>query len=203
MPELKELEQITVEIKKDIKPEQCICEVRNKFNKEAYLYAVLEYGVALGKYKNELYIGLYDVGKQHSQKLPMEYVREFRVFDEEKELRFVRMKDNFIMRYCLDVDRFSNRKKEIIYYFDEKQKIFGSVKNELALIKHDKEKWSILESKRGSKIVVPFQLKREEELGLMIRYYVQFPDATDEVGLVNVVDERLLKICDWEENVNE
>lgn len=213
-------------------PCDCLKEINKRFSGKAYIYVILDYAVALGIYQEgKLFIGFCEnegcaikcYGDKAEEKISLahelfaDYVRELRVFDEKQELRFVRLGQEFFMRFWRDREEKTETQiredKEknfanVIYCSEEIQKIWGKVK------KYKKEDgkfvpygWCLLESNRGSKILVPDIFDRKEQNGnekaLIIREYIQFPDASDEIGLVKIVDERMCGLCDWKEERND
>ena len=82
----------------------------------------------------------------------------------------------------------------LAYVMDEEQKMWGEGQRA-------DEALSVLKSSRGASIWVPEVLGRVGgAIGLRVRKYYEFPDATEKRGLVSQIDERLLGFCPWPDN---
>ncbi|MTK06201.1 MAG: hypothetical protein F8N38_03805 [Hungatella sp.] len=156
---------------------------------ESYVYAILDNTIALGVFKSEIVTAGF-AGQKCIKSLPVELIREVRVFQDYGEIKAVRKNDSFMVRLIVDKEEDTEWITTL-----ETQKIWGKVKN----IFKDPE-WCLLESDRGSRILLPQSAKLNEEKGLVVKkYYQLFPKENRE--LFKLMDERLCGFTDWNSKI--
>ncbi|MDD2401841.1 MAG: CRISPR-associated protein Csx19 [Clostridia bacterium] len=159
---------------------------------KAFVYMVMDHRVALGSYeKGEIQI---ELGLENKvTDLPLKYVQELRVFEENREFCALRIGGSFKWRLRVDVKEETPNFRRVSI-LDEIHKLWGAVRKE-----EEKEKgeWSLLSTKRGNAIYFPGGVKLHGEKGLVVRNYLQFNTADSENGLVQFVDERFCEFVDW------
>ncbi|WP_343208485.1 type III-D CRISPR-associated protein Csx19 [Anaerolentibacter hominis] len=164
--------------------------IKEYFTDEALLYLELDDKVMLGRYDKGKY-HFYNKGFDKLEEMS-ESLQRIILFTEQQELRLYRVKDQFYGRLRKDCPEGNE-----IFAVDEEQKIWGS-------IQQVEKKWNMLRSRRGSTIWVPVFSENEagkekvgKDMGIQVRKYFEFPDATEERGLVIQVDERMVGIYPW------
>lgn len=161
--------------------------VDRQFPGGATLYAVLDYAVCFGVYRNKQF--LMGIGEEKAEKaLEWEYVRELRIFDEDKELLLISDADGWSGRIRND-----QADAEQEYSLTEWQKLWGkAAENSQQGIPG----WTLLVSGRGTGIQIP-QLLQAEEAALCVRRYMRIPDVKNNEELVFQKDIRIVEICPW------
>lgn len=164
-------------------------EVECVFPSKAYLYVIMDDEVALGLYENGTFQIRLASGKR-MWSIPWEYVREIAIFSENQELKLCCFGDEYRGRLRVD----DAKQGQNMYIMDEAQKLWGTIREE-------SEGWSLLSSLRGTKIWVPVIFnnheKVEKTIGILVRRYMDFPDASEKRGLIHCEDERFLEFCPW------
>lgn len=164
-------------------------EIESLFPCKAYLYVIMDDEVALGLYENSTFQIRLSSGKR-LWLIPWEYVREIAVFCENQELRLRCFGDEYRGRLRVD----GGKQGANTYIMDEAQKLWGTTREE-------SEGWSLLSSLRGSRIWVPVIFNNcenvEKTVGILVRRYLDFPDASEKCGLIHCEDERFLEFCSW------
>ena len=116
--------------------------------------------------------------------------RNWRFFNQCQELRLRHVQNRFCGRYCVDEDDAGLE----IYFMDEVQKLWGNVELE-------EDGYYLLTSLRGSRLWVPVisdgQSRIHKQMGIRVRSYMDFPQASERKGLFWKKDERFLGICPW------
>lgn len=170
-------------------------EIECLFPCQAYLYVIMDDEVALGLYEN----GRFQIRLASGKRLwsvPWEYVREIAVFCKNQELRLRCFGDEYRGRLRVD----AAKQGENTYIMDEAQKLWGTTKEE-------EEGWSLLSSHRGTRIWMPAVFHRRETVektaGIFVRRYMDFPDASENRGLIRCEDERFLEFCPWPQEGRE
>lgn len=159
--------------------------VKQKFPGEAKLYLEMDDQVLLGLYDRGVWRVRPD-GQGIWDSFPWEHVQKLVIFNEEQELRLVRRGQYFLGRLRRDEACGSQA-----YVMDEEQKMWGEGQRA-------DEAWSVLRSSRGASVWVPVVLGIDGgAIGLRVRKYFEFPNATEKRGLVAQIDERLLGFCPW------
>lgn len=168
-----------------VEENELLATLRAHMPEEAWVYAVLDYAVALGRYREKrIELGL---GQEKKiVEVPLPYVQELRVFNKTREFFAIRSKGEFHWR--LRVDGVGKDCSVL----DETHKIWGRVERET-----DKGEWSLLRSQRGTALYFPEEIKLHGEKGLLVRNYIAFHDAQQQDGLLHFVDERLLAFINW------
>ncbi|MGP8313261.1 CRISPR-associated protein Csx19 [Enterocloster aldenensis] len=173
----------------NINKEEIAGEVKRFFHERSYLYVVMDYGVGMGLYEN----GDFQIRMESEKKfvpIPWEYVQELAVFNQCQELRLRHVQNRFCGRYCVDEDDAGLE----IYFMDEVQKLWGNVELE-------EDGYYLLTSLRGSRLWVPVisdgQGWIHKQMGIRVRSYMDFPQASERKGLFWKKDERFLGICSW------
>lgn len=166
--------------------------IRKYFLGSAYVYVVLDFGVVLGKYEaGNICVGFGD--EKRIGTLPVEAVRELRIFDASGEFKAVRKGMDFAIRVCMDE---AGSQKPLCK--NEVQKIWGRVKQKVGI-----PGWSLLESERGSRILFPEEAELNAEKGLVVRKYIDIPEDRDgKKELFQFSDERLCGFRDWNAYLN-
>lgn len=202
-------EDVKVEGSNDTHYEACenlMGSVAGCFPEQANVYAVFDYGVALGTFEGgnfRIRFGKEELQPegdlQYSCELfPWKYLQEIRVFGEQEEVMLRRCATGFAGRKITDSgvslgtenDEIGKSAEaagegEILYCIDEVQKLWGNVKcQENAGFGGEKldHGWILLVDKRGSRIWVPALSgcrKVNQWIGLKIRKYLLFPDLTE------------------------
>lgn len=171
--------------------------LRQRFPSGAFAYAVLDYAVAFGKYEEgELYIGI--GAEKRPASLNWEFLQELRIFDEEKELKLVKVNGSWTGRFRNDAEEVL--KQDCV--LDQKQKLWGHIVKESGI-----PGWSILRSERGTVIQIPVEFDKNigesQEAGLLVRRYIKYPPAFEEQekevqkGLGYQEDVRLAGFALW------
>lgn len=188
MGKIRQITSTCVRDEAELTQEQIEEIVREEFPGEARLYLEMDDQVLLGRYDRGTWQVRTD-GQGIQNAFPWENVQKVIIFDEEQELRLVRRGLHFCGRLRRDVACGSP-----VYVMDEEQKMWGEGQRA-------DEAWSVLKSSRGASIWVPEVLGRDGgAMGLRVRKYFEFPDATEKRGLVSQIDERLLGFCPWPDN---
>lgn len=148
------------------------------------LYIVADYGVFLGDIQDKRIVLFEGVPKA-------EFIQEVRIFTKIMETKITRTKKGFVWRKRSD----DERKKTNIDYIEECHKLWGKV------TKVEKG-FSILQEKRGTTIAIPKRYEKGQKVGLVFRKYISFQDkdfATDQPFSYEIIDERLVAYCEFEE----
>lgn len=197
-------------------------EVERLFSNQAYLYVIMDDEVALGLYEN----GVFQIRLASDKRLmsiPWEYVREIAVFSENQELRLRCCGDEFRGRYRVD----DAKQEQKTYIMDETQKLWGTMAGEFAgwsllaslrgtrfwvpfplgdsekaeKAKNTKKAKSADNAEKAEK--VEKTEKVEKAIGILVRRYMDFPDASEKVGLIHREDERFRGFCLWPQEGGE
>lgn len=164
------------------------------FPRQAKLYAVLDFAVCFGIYDK----GLFWVGLEGQATLTLmnwKYLREIRLFDEEKELFLVPSDCGWSGRMRKDAEDSGKENQTGEYVIDEWQKLWGKVKkNSNGVIPG----WTLLVSGRGTNMQIPAELRGHEEAAIHVRRYMRVPDVEKEEELVFQNDIRMVNFCPWE-----
>lgn len=170
----------------EVLPCNLLKELEKHFQCVPFFYAVLDYAVVLGKYeKGELHGGFTQEGAPCVKPIAVEEIQEIRVFDKDKEWKALNMGDVFAVRLKNDLQE--EHESDSI---DEEQKIWGMVKYEVGI-----PGWCLLESGRGSRILLPQKGNIGEEKAVVIRKYYEIPD--EDMELFRFIDERLYDFKSW------
>lgn len=189
--------------------------IKDSFQDQAYLYLELDNKVLLGRYEGgefQFYGSPLDDGcvpsshKEAQSKPAMragewssptlgrmwESIQRVIVFTKEQELRLCRTQAWFYGRLRRDCPC-----GHTVSVIDEEQKIWGSIQQGTG-------KWHMVESRRGSRIWVPAEPevsgkgnRKGKSMGVLVRKYFEFPDATEGRGLAVQIDERMVGIYPW------
>lgn len=167
-----------------------------KYFEKAWIYAVLDFAVGFGIYKDGSFLLRLD---SESDPLPLnwKYLRELRVFDKHGEVRLTQLKGRWVGRFRGDVHDTQKQKEELNEFFiDEKQKLWGKVKkceliNDLY--------WSLLASERGTRIWAPIKTEVQDEVAVGVRKFMRAPE-TDFQSLVYQTDIRMVDFELWNGN---
>lgn len=172
---------------KEILPEDIYGEINKNFTGNPFFYAVLEDAIVLGIYQNgQLLAGIAKDGTCSIKTLMAEEILEIRVFDKEKEWKALKMGDTFSIRLKKDV-----QEEQEPGFVEETQKMWGAVKVSVQI-----PGWCLLESGRGSRILVPLEGEVGQEKAVIVRKYYETPDQDRE--LFRFTDERLCDITEWQ-----
>ena len=117
----------------------CIYRIKNAFNCEAWAYAVMYHGVAIGIWDGE------DMIFHNSTGFNWDYVMELRVFNKEREMRLMRGENDVIL--LRDSDIYKNYND--IEIRDTAYKMYGTG------IRDAGEKWFALSEDRGGDLYFP------------------------------------------------
>lgn len=169
----------------EVKEEELYSWINQHLPEGSYVYAVLDNTIVLGIFKSES-ITAGNAREETIDSLPVELIRELRVFHEYGEVKAVRRKNNFMVRFIEDKDEDTRW-----ITTQETQKIWGKTKRKCKV-----PGWCLLESDRGSKILLPQTSEVDEEKGLVVKkYYQLFPKENRE--LFRLVEERLCGYTEW------
>lgn len=160
----------------------------------ANLYAVLDFAVCFGIYKNgRFFLGLEEqIGPVD---LDWRYLRELRVFHEAQELYLVPSEGNWAGRMRRDAEKDGEDLETGEYVIEECQKLWGKLKESYTAGGTD---WSLLVSGRGTRIQIPVDLQGEKEAAVRVRRYMRVPDVERDGELVFQKDIRMVEFCPWE-----
>lgn len=173
-----------------------------KIDGAADVYAVLDYAVAFGRYEHdviEVALNKRDASGHvyQLQPLPLAYVREIRIFRNDRELRFVRSGADFYWRLRRDFDE-EVPNVPMLHVLDEVHKLWGAVAEPSVRKEHTApQNWSLLTAQRGSAFWVPGAYAKKAKVGLRIRNYITFAKADEGKGIVHFSDERLMGFAPW------
>ena len=156
------------------------------FSDKGYVYMVLDHTVALGTFEQNSYSLCLD-GKNIVHIVSEKYIKEFILFNENQEFRATRSQGKFFCRHCRDVNG-----GDPVHAMDDICKIWGKAEQIKSL-----NGWSVLQSKRGSRIYFPENLECGMEMGVRVRRYLRFPAASSNCGLIDFFDERLCGFDKW------
>lgn len=179
---------------KDISEEKARSLIDVLFSERAYLYAVLDFEVSFGVY-DEGHFLIGRRGQAEAAKLQWEYLRELRIFNQERELLLIPSDSGWTGRIREDVKNGSVVMRSGEYILEERQKLWGT------LAQKPKETipgWSLLTSGRGTSIQIPKQIVGPEA-GICVRKYMRIPDVSDRKNeeLVYQNDIRMVDFCEW------
>lgn len=177
-----------------ISGKEAIERIAEWFPKQANLYAVLDFAVCFGIYTNGSFlVGL--EGEKAPTPLEWKFLRELRIFDEEKELFLVPSDCGWTGRIRRDTESCKMGNQTGEYIIDERQKLWGRVGKEQ---KEGFAGWTLLVSERGTRIWIPVELSRQEEAAIHVRRYMRVPDVKKGEALVFQNDIRMAAFCPWE-----
>lgn len=177
----------------NISEEDARLRISEWFPQKAKLYAVLDFAVCFGIYDNGLFlVGL--EGQTEPAPIKWKYLREIRLFDEEKELFLVPSNCGWSGRMRKDAEDSGKENQTGEYVIDEEQKLWGKVKKGMKGVIPG---WTLLTSGRGTNIQIPVQLRGHEEAAIHVRRYMRVPDVEKEEELVFQNDIRMVDFCPW------
>jgi len=148
---------------------------------KVWAYTIMYHGVAIGIWDSQD-----KVLKFHdSAKFCWDYVTELRVFNNKRELRFIRDEHGVLLfRDSLELE-------EMIECSNKQDTSYLMYGTNIAHAKDSELTWSILSEDRGGKLYFPYELEDSEEakIWLGIRNFLQIVDSS--VGGVR------LEVCDY------
>lgn len=169
---------------------------------DVYAYAVLDHAVAFGQWESgAVVLGL---GSCLSSLETLRHVQELRLFHRNGEFKAIRAGEQFRCRYRADESTVSG--ETTLRTMDEEHKLWGACRRGA-----DDTGYSLLESRRGTRLYIPFALNMHEEAAVIVRHYIRMNRIRPGTGkalrhdeFVNplqFVDERLVAFVKWKKGV--
>ena len=153
--------------------------IEDTFLSKAWAYTVMYHGVAIGLWVDNA------LKFHESAEFDWKHVAELRVFNTERELRFVRGENNMLLVRKRIGDELIAGDGSVIMYDDIRDceyMMYGTDK-------HDDAEWTVLTEDRGGNVCFPKPLEfsnNEIVMWLGIRNYLRFTD-----------DPPRLEVCDY------
>lgn len=175
--------------------EHLLPNIRSKIAAPAFVYAMMDDAVALGKYEN----GRIELGVDRTVQTlaSCRHVLEMRVFNSACEYKAIRVDGVFRCRFRIDHPHSGG---ETLSIMEETHKLWGAARHGA-----DANGWSLLLSDRGTRLYFPGVVAPQGEKGFVVRSYIQFyeqkpvrnPGEDSGGNLYKFVDERFVDFANW------
>jgi len=152
--------------------------IKDAFKGKAWAYAVMYHGVAIGKWDSEK-----EALRFHdSAGFNWDYVTELRVFDNQRELRFLRDENDVLLcRDSLELEKNIDDKQDTSYL------MFGTT----IVSKKTDTTWTVFTEDRGGELYFPCELKFKGDIRMWLNIRNFFQVVESAVGGV------WLEVCDY------